>query len=210
MKKVFFILCLFSFLSKRTYPSGLRLDARANFLGQSELKLLGDRIVSNPGGLGVSEITKTAKDNIGFTFVAGYEKDLNKRLSLLTGVSYVYHKTKEFNLDYSTDNSSIEGHAFTLNLSGQFNFLGGFFIETGVSFPVLSRYEGFFDNQTGVDKVDLEGRLGFDFSLGYRIVDFFRVSLGYAMAHVRKEKALTGVDITLENKSYFLSFHFVF
>ena len=86
-------------MSKRTYPSGLRLDARANFLGQSELKLLGDRIVSNPGGLGVSEITKTAKDNIGFTFVAGYEKDLNKRLSLLTGVSYVYHKTKEFNLN---------------------------------------------------------------------------------------------------------------
>ena len=73
-----------------------------------------------------------------------------------------------------------------------------------------SRFEGSFDNATGVDKVDLEGRLSFDFSLGYRISKGFRVSLGYAEASFRKEQAMANVDIGLDIRHFFLGVDYVF
>ena len=85
-----------------------------------------------------------------------------------------------------------------------------FSFEAGIKFPIISRFEGAFDNTIGTDKADLEGRLSYELSVGYRFSKSLNAALGYSVVRFQKEKALTGVDIYLSISHFYLGLDYVF
>jgi len=211
MKNFFFIIW-FSFisLSEILYAGGFKFEVKLNSLGESTLNLKGDRIVANPNGGGLQSVQGKAKNEMGFTLGTGYEVEVNETIFALFGFSYTNHKTKTIKITDALDNGSLEGTSVALDLIGQYNAFGDFFMRLGLSFPILSRFKGHFDNSSGIDEVNMEGVMGIHVTFGYKIIDELRVALGYSMVMLEKEKGLTGVDIKINSNNFLFGVDFVF
>ena len=56
MKNILKTMMLFIFFSGQAHSEGFRIEARANFMGEAELSLLGTKIASNPDGSGSTNV----------------------------------------------------------------------------------------------------------------------------------------------------------